>query len=75
MKYGLFIAGLIAASTFSTAHASNAEQVKSNFVISSYAKTKYPIWFLHMVVAGFIKYWWRSVRCRLLVPNFTQFST
>ena len=42
MKYGLFIAGLIAASTISTSHASNAEQVKSNFVISSYAKTKYP---------------------------------
>lgn len=43
MKYGLFLAGLIAASTISTSHASNAEQVKSNFVISSYAKTKYPL--------------------------------
>lgn len=47
MKYGLFIAGLIAASTISTSHASNAEQVKSNFVISSYAKTKYPLVFAH----------------------------
>lgn len=47
MKYGLFLAGLIAASTISTSHASNAEQVKSNFVISSYAKTKYPLVFAH----------------------------
>ena len=54
MKYGLFIAGLIAASTISTSHASNAEQVKSNFVISSYAKTKYPIVFAHGM-AGFIR--------------------
>ena len=47
MKYGLFLAGLIAASTISTSHASNAEQVKSNFVISSYAKTKYPLLMVH----------------------------
>ncbi len=74
MKYGLFIAGLIAASTFSTAHASNAEQVKSNFVISSYAKTKYPIVFTHGM-AGFINiggdqlgvdYWYQ------ILPNLAR---
>ena len=74
MKYGLFIAGLIAASTFSPAHASNAEQVKSNFVISSYAKTKYPIVFTHGM-AGFINiggdqlgvdYWYQ------ILPNLAR---
>ncbi|MCO8054914.1 lipase family alpha/beta hydrolase [Acinetobacter towneri] len=74
MKYGLLIAGLIAASTFSTAHASNAEQVKSNFVISSYAKTKYPIVFTHGM-AGFINiggdqlgvdYWYQ------ILPNLAR---
>ncbi|GIT82926.1 lipase [Acinetobacter seohaensis] len=74
MKYGLFIAGLIAASTLGTAHASNAEQVKSNFVISSYAKTKYPIVFTHGM-AGFINiggdqlgvdYWYQ------ILPNLAR---
>ncbi|WHR56707.1 esterase/lipase family protein [Acinetobacter haemolyticus] len=36
----------------STSYASNATQVKSSFVISDYAKTKYPIVFVHGV-AGF----------------------
>ncbi len=36
----------------STSYASNATQVKSSFVISNYAKTKYPIVFVHGV-AGF----------------------
>lgn len=74
MKYGLFLAGLIAASTISTSHASNAEQVKSNFVISSYAKTKYPIVFTHGM-AGFINiggdqlgvdYWYQ------ILPNLAR---
>lgn len=74
MKYGLFLAGLIAASTLGTAHASNAEQVKSNFVISSYAKTKYPIVFTHGM-AGFINiggdqlgvdYWYQ------ILPNLAR---
>ncbi|MFB0983259.1 MAG: triacylglycerol lipase [Acinetobacter towneri] len=74
MKYGLFLAGLIAASTISTVHASNAEQVKSNFVISSYAKTKYPIVFTHGM-AGFINiggdqlgvdYWYQ------ILPNLAR---
>ena len=74
MKYGLFLASLIAASTISTSHASNAEQVKSNFVISSYAKTKYPIVFTHGM-AGFINiggdqlgvdYWYQ------ILPNLAR---
>nr|WP_315279622.1 triacylglycerol lipase [uncultured Acinetobacter sp.] len=74
MKYGLFLAGLIAASAISTSHASNAEQVKSNFVISSYAKTKYPIVFTHGM-AGFINiggdqlgvdYWYQ------ILPNLAR---
>lgn len=74
MKYGLFLAGLIAVSTISTSHASNAEQVKSNFVISSYAKTKYPIVFTHGM-AGFINiggdqlgvdYWYQ------ILPNLAR---
>ena len=36
----------------STSYASNATQVKESFVLSSYAKTKYPIVFVHGV-AGF----------------------
>ncbi|CAB1208040.1 lipase family alpha/beta hydrolase [Acinetobacter bouvetii] len=52
MKYGLLVAGLITAATFSHAQASNTSQVTEK-VTSDYAKTKYPIVFSHGM-AGFI---------------------
>lgn len=52
MKYGLLLAGLITSTLLGTAQASNTSQVTAN-VVSTYAKTKYPIVFSHGM-AGFI---------------------
>jgi triacylglycerol lipase len=54
MKFKHLLLGVLAATSFSTAYASSASQVKSSFVTSSYAKTKYPIVFTHGM-AGFIR--------------------
>lgn len=47
-----YVAVSIMAISASTSYASNATQVKESFVLSNYAKTKYPIVFVHGV-AGF----------------------
>ena len=55
MKYGRIIASLLLASTLSTAYASNnAQKVTVSKVNSDYAKTKYPVVFVHGM-AGFIR--------------------
>ncbi|MDN5433231.1 MAG: triacylglycerol lipase, partial [Acinetobacter sp.] len=54
MKYGRIIASLLLTSTLTTAHASNAQQVTVSKVNSEYAKTKYPVVFVHGM-AGFIR--------------------
>lgn len=55
MKYGLFITAILSASALSPAYAaSQAQQIKSSFVTSNYAKTKYPIVFSHGM-SGFIR--------------------
>lgn len=57
MKYGYLCAGLIAATSMSVAQANTAtqlKQVKANYVVSSYAKTKYPIVFAHGLT-GFVR--------------------
>ena len=57
MKYGFLYAGLIAVTLTPIAQANTstqAQQVKANYVSSSYAKTKYPIVFAHGLT-GFIR--------------------
>lgn len=55
MKYGRIIASLLLASTLSTAYAANnAQKVTVSKVNSNYAKTKYPVVFVHGM-AGFIR--------------------
>ena len=57
MKYGFLCAGLITATLTPIAQANTstqAQQVKANYVSSSYAKTKYPIVFAHGLT-GFIR--------------------
>lgn len=55
MKYGRLIAGLLLAGTLSTTYASNnVQQVTTSKVSSDYAKTKYPVVFVHGM-AGFIR--------------------
>lgn len=56
MKKMFILAGLISALAMGSmsTHASQAQQIKSNFVQSDYAKTKYPIVFAHGMV-GFIR--------------------
>ena len=52
MKYGLLLAGLLTTTILGTAQASNTSQVTTK-VVSTYAKTQYPIVFSHGM-AGFI---------------------
>lgn len=47
MKYGLLAIGIILGTAFNFTHAGQASQTQSNYVISSYAKTKYPLVFAH----------------------------
>lgn len=47
-----FCAAILSGLSVSATHATNAEQVKSSFVYSTYAQTKYPLVFNHGM-AGF----------------------
>lgn len=47
-----FCAAILSGLSISATHATNAEQVKSSFVYSNYAQTKYPLVFNHGM-AGF----------------------
>lgn len=51
-EVNVFCAAMLSGLSISAAHATNAEQVKSSFVYSSYAQTKYPLVFNHGM-AGF----------------------
>jgi triacylglycerol lipase len=47
MRYTSLILGLITILSFSNSYASQFQKVESNFIITDYAKTKYPIVFNH----------------------------
>ena len=48
MKYGLLIAGLLSTCALAvTQTQAAASQIKSNYVASNYANTKYPLVFAH----------------------------